>query len=52
MSEHNITPDQVKKIEDALEERKKLDRRTEPKAVPEDFNRRAKEQDRRKDKTV
>lgn len=48
MSEHTITPEQVKKIEDALEERKKLDRRVEPKSVPEDFNRRAKQRDRRK----
>ena len=50
MSEQRITPEQVRKIEDALEERKKLDRRTEPKAVPEDFNRRAQEKDRRKNK--
>ncbi len=48
MGEHKITSEQVKKIEDALEERKKLDRRVEPKAVPEDFNRRAKQTDRRK----
>lgn len=48
MSEHKITPDQVKKIEDALEERKKLDRRTEPADVPEDINRRTKGKDRRK----
>ncbi len=50
MGEHKITPEQVKKIEDALEERKELDRRIEPKTIPEDFNRRAKETDRRKDK--
>jgi hypothetical protein len=48
MSEHKITPEQVRKIEDALEERKKTDRRSEPKAVPEDFNRRSREKDRRK----
>lgn len=48
MSDHKITPEQVRKIEDALEERKKQDRRTEPKPVPEDFNRRSRQQDRRK----
>ncbi|MGI9286408.1 MAG: hypothetical protein ACR2P1_13550 [Pseudomonadales bacterium] len=50
MSEQKITPEQVRKIEDALEERKKLDRRTEPTAVPEDFNRREQVKDRRKSK--
>ena len=50
MSEKKITPEQVRKIEDALEERKELDRRTEPAAVPEDFNRREEAKDRRKSK--
>ncbi len=50
MAEHQITPEQVRKIEEALEERKPgAARRKKETPVPTDTERREKSGDRRKD---
>ncbi len=48
MSKHQITPEQVRKIEEALEERKQnRDRRQSDDSFPSDFDRRESRNDRR-----
>lgn len=50
MSKHQITPEQVRKIEEALEERKGAsDRRQSNDKFPNDFDRRESSNDRRRD---
>jgi len=50
MSKHQITPEQVRKIEDALEERKEAsERRQSGEKFPNDFERRESRGDRRED---
>ncbi len=50
MSKHQITPEQVRKIEDALEERKQnRERRKSSDTFPNDFDRREHRGDRREE---
>ncbi len=50
MSKHQITPEQVRKIEEALEERKKAsERRQSEETFPNDFERRESRGDRRRE---